>query len=716
MEQYSQLPHDKHLELATEALLSHIPVEDPLFFRTMISYYFATMASAMRCSIRTPDRNIIPINVYALALAPSGYGKSLSTRLIEGKLIRPFKERLLDEVLPYSAEVNLPKLAVKRAFRENKDPDEVREKLDREYAAMGAYLFNFDSATVPAVKQLRNKLILANAGSINLQIDEIGTNLLSSMDVLGLFLELYDGEVKQKLIKNSAENSRTEEFPGLTPTNMLLFGTPNKLFNGDKQEEELYSMLETGYARRCFFSYVRNSSRKHELNAKELLDKAKNPQSDQAMDSLSAHFYKLADSTQLHRLITIPDDVAEYWYQYKIDCAVEAENFGEHEEIPRIEMIDRAFKALKLAGAYAFVDMSAEIKLEHLQSAIRLAEDSGKAFQQLMTRDRPYVKLARYMAGIKRSVTLADLHEDLPFFRVSKSMKEDMLKLAMAWGYQNNIVIKRNFTSGVEFLCGETLKETDLSRIRIAHSHELAFNYHQEFAPFDALWKLTQIPNGYNWINHWVKGGHREETQCIPGFNVIVVDVDGYASMKTAMQLLDGYKALYYTTKRHTPTDNRYRIIFPMKYELALDANDYKEFMKNFFDWLPFQVDTSTGQRVRKWLCHAGSYQYTDGELIDPLPFIPRTARCEDRRKLLEDQGAMDNLERWMLNSTGDGNRNNMLLRFALILTDAGFDFAAIQARTKDFNSKLQTPLPEAEIDSTILVTVMRKITAQKTP
>ncbi|MFP3617309.1 hypothetical protein SB778_45500, partial [Paraburkholderia sp. SIMBA_050] len=78
-----------------------------------------------------------------------------------------------------------------------------------EFKRAGAFPFTFDSGTAPAVKQLRQKLLLADAGSINLQIDEIGSNLINNIEVLNLFLELYDqGIVKQKLTKNTAENTR----------------------------------------------------------------------------------------------------------------------------------------------------------------------------------------------------------------------------------------------------------------------------------------------------------------------------------------------------------------------------------------------------------------------------------------------------------------------------------------------------------------------------
>ena len=86
------------------------------------------------------------------------------------------------------------------------DPQTEFDKVNTEFNKAGAYPFTFDSGTAPAVKQLRHKLLLANCGAINLQIDEIGSNLVKEVEVLNLFLELYDqGMTKQKLTKNTAD-------------------------------------------------------------------------------------------------------------------------------------------------------------------------------------------------------------------------------------------------------------------------------------------------------------------------------------------------------------------------------------------------------------------------------------------------------------------------------------------------------------------------------
>src|SRR3546814_8170383 len=126
-----------------------------------------------------------------------------------------------------------------------------------------------------------------------------------------------------------------------------------------------------------------------------------------------------------------------------------------------------------------------------------------------------------------------------------------MLTLATAYGYKNNIIIKKAFNDGIEFLRGESLKETDLAKMVVSYSSDMTTGYNNETAPFDKLHLLTQAP-GMHWSNHHLKGGYRNEDNAEPGFNLLVIDVDGTCNLNTAKLLLKDYKALYYTTKSHT--------------------------------------------------------------------------------------------------------------------------------------------------------------------
>jgi hypothetical protein len=706
MKTFDEMEYHPTTEKLVSILQEKTQNPNPLFFRVQAGYYFALIASMMRTEITTMERGNIPVNMYALNLGTSGSGKGYSTNILENQVIQKFRNKFLEETYPILAENNLPLLANKRAVRKGTDPEDELAKVQKEFDELGSLVFSFDSGTSPAVKQLRHKLLMGNSGSMNLQIDEIGSNLLANQDVLNTFLELFDvGDVKVKLIKNTADSKRNEEIKGRTPTNMLLFGTPAKLLDGAKVEEELYSMLETGFARRCFFGYSRVSNQDVEQTPEQVLDQLTNRDSNEFLEQLAYTLEQLADISHFNKKLMMSRQTTLTLIEYKMNCEKIARSLPEHEAIKAAEISHRYFKALKLAGAYAFVDDSPEVTEDHVYNAIKLAEESGEAFNKLLTRDRAWVKLAKYLASVKRDVTQADLTEDLPFYKGSASQKSDMLNLAMAWGYKNNIIIKKSFSDGIEFLRGESLDITDTNRMIVSYSNDLADNYVNEYAPWDKLHRLMQI-NGMNWVNHHLVNGHRAEEDAIQGFNLLTIDVDGTVPISTAKMLLEGYKYLIYTTKRHTEEENRFRIILPMNYTLKLDPKDYKEFMKNVFEWLPFEVDEQTHQRARKWMSWDMHYEYGEGELLDVLPFIPKTSKNEERKRILQDQQSMDNLERWAIKNIGDGNRNNMLLRYAMIFVDAGFDIEQVRQRLFALNDKLPDKLEEAELYSTIMKTV----------
>lgn len=710
MKTFDELEYHPTAEKLVGILRDRTQRDDSLFFRIMVAYYFSMAAAQMRCSIDSPDKGEIPVNMYALNLAPSGYGKTLSANLMEEEVLLQFRNRFIEETFPIMAEDNLPKLAVKRANRKSTDPDEELARVTKEFASSGPMLFSFDSGTSPAVKQMRHKLLMANAGSMNLIMDEIAANLTANQEVFDTFIELYDkGLTKQKLIKNSADNQRSEEIIGKTPANLLMFGVPSRLLDGAKTEEALMAMLEQGYARRCFFGYVRTTSKKRVRTAEQMFDDRTNQTNVVEIEELADRLENLADIINANKKLVISKATSILLNEYQLACEVRSEQMPEHQEVMRSELQNRSFKVLKLAGTYAFIDDSPEILDSHIYNAIKLAEDSGDAFAQLLSRDKPWVKLAKYFAAVKQEVTQADLAEDLPFYKGGTGYKSEMLSLAIAYGYKNNIIIKKSFADGIEFLRGETLKETDLSKMVISYSTDMTTDYRNELAPFDQLHRLTQAP-GLHWVAHHLNGGYRNEENCIAGFNLVVIDVDGGCNISTAKLLLKNHKFLIYTTKRHTEQENRFRIILPINYELSMDAKDYKEFMANIYEWLPFEVDKATGQRARKWLSHDGTYEYNEGEVLDALPFIPKTSKNEERKALFDSQQSMDNLERWILNNSGDGNRNNMLLRYAMILIDGGFDFEDIRQRVVSLNDKMPDKLDEAEVMGTVMVTVMKTL------
>lgn len=711
---FAEMEYHPTSEKLVEILQTKTQNTNPGFFRVMLSYYWGVLAAQMRAGVvGFMGKKPIPINIYAFNLSPSGTGKGHSTGLVETEVVNRFFDTFREHTFPILADQNLEALATRRATRNGTDPSDELEKLNKEFNSLGALMIIFGEATSPAIKQMRQKLLMANAGACNLQVDEIGVNLQASLEPLTTYLELYDkGLVKDKLVKSTSDNVRFEKIDGATPANLLLFGSPQKVLDGAGTEQLLMDLLEMGYARRCLFGYARTSTKQSGKSAEEVYDLLFNSENDEFIEDLSLRLESLADMVNINKRVHLPKDVCLALLDYKIMCEDRARLLNDHATILRSEMDHRYFKALKLAGAYAFIDESPEITMGHLENAIKLVEDSGRACEELLAPERNYVKVAKFLSACKNEVTLADLDADCPAFKGSRAAKDEIITMATAWGYKNNIIIKKSFTDGIQFLRGESLEETNLDEIIVAYSDDMTTGYSNERVPFDKLPRLFTAP-GFHWVNHHLKGGYRKEENAEQGFNAVVLDIDGTCQLSTAMMLLKDYKAIYYTTKRSTPETNRFRIIIPTNYILKLDAEDYKEFYMNLLKSMPFEVDESASHRCKKWLSNETEAIVTEGKVLDVLPFIPKTSKNEEREKKFQDQQSLDNLERWVINNTGDGNRNVQLHKYAMVLVDAGYDFEDVRSRVINLNDKMVDKLDEAELMGTVFKTVSRAILAK---
>lgn len=718
----SNFSHHPAITQLTQLLCNKTQNYDEAYFRVLVASTITNLASNMRGTLVTEDRGEVPINMYALALAPSGYGKGYSISLMED-LTAGFKDRFLNETMPEAAARSLEESANNKAARNHTAPEEELAGLQKYYAELGEFPFSFSEGNSPACKQLRQKLQLAKCGALNLCIDEIGSNLLGNTDILTLFLELYDqGNTKQKLTKNTKENVRGEDIGGKTPANLLLFGTPVKLLDGGQTEETFYSFLATGYARRFLFAYGKPTSQKAYMKytPEQIYDKLTDKSNSQTFVTWRNNFYSLADPAYLGWKIIVPKDISIKLIDYMSKCQKMADSIPTSGigEIRKAEITHRYFRALKLAGAYAFLDTATELTEEHLNQAIKLTEESGEDFERILNRPKNYERLARYIADQKTELTHADLVEQLPFYKTSNQSRKEMLDLARSWGIKNNILIKTVVNDGIEFFSADTLKVTDLNNLIVSASDDIAYHYQDVPATWDDICSLgnqylpdtDDNPQPVHWINHYVKEGHRCEDCVVPGFNLIVLDVDGTLPIKTFQDMFKEHKYALYTTKRSTPECERYRVIFPVNYTLELTREDYKEFMNNVLSYVPFSVDPAVNQRAHKWLTNPNATLYTnDGKLFDALPFIPHTKRNES---FLASEGKIANLgalEKWFSREFTEGNRNNVLFKYAMCLVDAGKDFSTIERSLKSFNNAQDNKLPNDELESTVLTEVAKK-------
>lgn len=709
--------HHPFVDQIVEYLCNKTQNTDKPFFRVMVVFFLTKCISALRVSVQTQDRGIIPINTYAIALAPSGAGKGYSVSALENNLLLPYAERLLGEVIPVVAEETIHEFATKKALQNPLDDlGVIKDQLRDELARSGDYLFSFDSGTVPATKQLRQKILMQGIGSINLQVDEIGSNLVTSTELLNLFLELYDlGYAKDKLIKNTAENARGTMKTGSSPANLLLFGTPSKLMDGGITEDNFFSFLETGYARRCLFAWGHPSKPDEDISPEALYDQMLAQAGDDALANVRDRLQELCSPDFANSAIRVPRATSVELLRYRLWCEKLAAEMGDHQELAKTELNHRYFKTLKLSGVYAAIDGSNIVTIPHLHQAMTLVEESGAAFARLFQRERPYMRLGKFLAQAQQEMTHADLLDELPFYKGGNSSRNEMIQMASAWGYRNNIIIRKTMVDGIEFFKGETLKPVDLNKMPISWSTHVAYNYRNELAPWSRLNELTG-KNGLHWINHHLLAGedskgHRNEEHCKPGFSIIVIDIDKDKQLSQALELLAPYTYQIYTTKSHCAENDRFRILLPMSHELKLDAKDYTQFMTNVSKWLPFESDEATWQRSRKWESFNGHAYSNEGELIDVLPFIPRTGRNISHMQSMETISNLPAVERWFANQISEGGgRNNLLFRYGAMLMSKGKSYIEAEETVRAFNNRLADPLTLDELRRTVFISMARKV------
>lgn len=716
-------PHNPAMQELVDLLCHRTGNVNRDFFQAEVAYFLGLIPSTMRCKIKSPERGLLPVNIYSIALATSGFGKGHSVNLLED-VLTGFRETFMKGTFNQLAETNLFNMAVDIAAAKGGDEQKELEALESDFRKQGHAPFIFDSGTGPAVKQLRYKLLLAGAGAINFQMDEMGSNLLGNNEVLNTLLELYDlGKIKAKLVKNTPDNERGLDISGSTPANVLMFGTNSKLFDGSKIEEEFYSFLATGYARRCFFGMGKSETKFASINPEDVYRGLVSKNQSQTLNRWKNFLAKFADPRYHNIELDVPDDVGIELISYRLQCEAMANEMPEHEEIRKAELSHRYFKSLKLAGVYAFLDEASEIQIPHLRQAIKVAEESGDSFQKLLKRERNFVRLAKYIATSPDNLTHADLVEDLPYYPTSTVARKEMMDLAMAWGVSNHVVITKNVVQQVEFFSGSMLEETDLNNLMFSLSDHFAYDYEPQKRSLENLEKLFKAPN-YHWANHHFEDEHRSEDKVIPGFNMVVIDIDGHErdkegnilrkgpTIEHVHALLQDYTFATYTTKSHTDEEHRFRLILPTNYVLHLDKDDYKEFMASFAMWLPFHSDTAANQRSRKWRTNplAQIHINRGPQVLDVLPFIPKTKSNSEYVQQIVDLGNLDNLERWFLNHMDVGGRNNNLHNYAKMLMDAGADYDQIEKKVLKLNQDSGTPLKKDEIYSTILKSVASKM------
>ena len=685
------------------------PDADTHLATMMVVNKLSQIASNMRVKYRYMDGGVLPVNFYGMALASSGFGKGKINNLLEEEIIDRFQKNFMERLAPSVANQKLEYLAETKSITDGVDLVVAQAEVYKEWNKLPKHLYSFNDATIEGLKAKRAKLSMIDLGSTNMEIDEIAMNIERVSDVMAVLLEAFDaGKAKQKLIKVDSNLDTSK-----VPSSLFMFGTPARLLNGSKAEKMFIELLDSGYARRMFFGLVNDEEEGSEISSEDRLKAMRDMSVGSSLNDVSHYLGKFADENKIGTILSIDDEVAIMILDYEEACKHRASELKKHQQIEKAEMKHRYWKATKLAGVLAFVDGSDYIRVEDIEDAINMAEESGEAFTRIMNRPANYVRLLDYLIDQGKKVTHADLVEQLDFYSsTSKQMKEEMIVLASAYAYSHNSVIKRNMVEGIEFISAKELEPSDGSKCILSISTQITEGYDNKLGEFSNLKNI--LKSSFKYCTHHFIDGYRDADHAMPKFNLIGIDVDDGTSLQLAMAMLSDYKYIIGTTKRHQTEGygDRFRIIMMLDRTIEItDPEEYKKFMENIFDWLPFDVDNAAKDIARKWEGNPDALIFeNDGEPITSIDFIPDTSRQKAMNNKVIDLGNLDGLERWFALNASTGDRNNTMHKYAMMLVDGGLNYEEVEENVLSMNSKLGDSLPEREIYSTIFKSVRKRL------
>jgi len=712
---YTDLENMKWMDVILNILKNKAGSEqmDDHFYETLINNKISQIATNMRVCFEFYDGGIIPANIYSFLLATSGSSKGKTNSTLKNLFFKDFEDSFMT-MHQIRAKLNLEHMAEDKSRLEGMSEEQALDYLTKRFNCLPNFIFTYNDSTEPGFKALREKLTLSGSGATNIELDEIGINMHKIKEFLSAVLECYDvGVLNQKLTKTESSKDTAK-----IPATFLAFGTGSTLLDGGEMEKDFMSILRQGLARRCTFSYTENikdTEDDEEFDPMKILLRAKS--SEDSKDSLRImnKFKLLSEPKLFDKVILVPDAIWAKVLEYQRDCNKEVSKLSEFEDLVMLNIKHSYWTLSKIMSVYAFMDGKDYVEQIHFDRALKYVKHSIIDFKKMVRRKSNFERVALFICTAKRELTLFDFTESMPFYKnATKQSKMEMLELAQAYAATHNMLIQHKIKEGIIYYTGSMLEEVDLNQIKLSMSSHITENFVPLSGKWDDLYNIPCSNTNYS-IHHFIDN-YRKGSNAIAGFNIVVLDIDDGTDLDTAKAILKESKYLITTTRNHNKEKNgkirdRFRIFLPMTVELKLNELDFKAFMTNVMEDFPIEVDEACKDIARFYFGHAGAdYAYNDGSLFDPADYIPNTEPNKKRIKFNSELGDIGSLEKWFLKRMASGNRNDMLIKFALALVDADKEYEEIESRCMTLNSRLEDPISQKEISSTILSTVRKKL------
>lgn len=573
-----------------------------------------TFASQFRRNIWHWDGFELPINSTSFVVAGSGVGKDSAVKAVR----RCFAHATA--IINDERKTLAKKAAISAASEAGETPPYEYENYKKFYNAPPPTLI---APTTPqGLIQHLNDIADLPLGAGSLYAGELGDELATNanmLEIVKIIAEVFDTGDKESVYTKGKE-FRSKEITAM-PLSALFVGSPKYILYDYSVKKKFLIAFESKLARRSFFCYVPKSMDRDTTMSISDLIKQERQLSDTAnifKEQVSAGVTQVANyhMRKGNELIQIDEDVRDLFNLYKLYNDHYSSTISHKFPLSKLVRMHLQWKALKLAGAFAIMEESDSIQLDHYLAAIRFCEqlDSDMmTFEQDLVKEQ-YEVFSDFMQSNavngKMSLTLHELKKSgyLPSQGAPLAKMKELTHLASSYDpdgvytYDNDGVYYEQIikTDGLTL----SYKPVDNSRIEkaVASGNEVAIarekeqvakSAHTDFIPvsvsFSDLYDLLHDDNAYS--PFLFKNNTRGKDNIISGAKFIVLDIDKsditYEEAHFILQDINHHIAQ--TSNSSNPF--KFRILIELDSVVEVPALVWKHFYTSVAKSLSFTVD-----------------------------------------------------------------------------------------------------------------------------
>ena len=539
----------------------------------------------------------IPINSISFVLSGSGSSKDSTVKQMRDAL-KPGYE------LINNARTSLARQKAIRAATSAGDENPADQAVYKKYYREPSPIFTRLTNDAAYMEHLADTEAL-EIGAGFLMSSETGSEMETNphlIPIIRVLSEMYDGgDAKVQILRDKTR--QTPEIKQLAVSALFMGSQKNILFD-EKIKTIFKKEFTTKLARRTFFTYCptdplrpESGSMKELRAARKLRDAA----CVAAQESISANIAEIAKYNLSKKGIhlTISDEARELYHDYMDYNSELAETIQERYPITKLVRKHAHWRAYKMAGAMALMDMSDEIQKKHMIYAITYVEDIEDHMRQFEVElvKEPYEVFSDYMRSRaednKASITLHALKK-LEYIKGTGSTTtkmQDLVKLASSFD-PNGIYSVRDNT--IEY---ELIVKTDrigasflaVSGTKEQRAKNCATGYEYAESDFPALANLLKLNLAYTPFQ--LKNGIRGRDNIIGGTKWLVFDIDN--SIMTGEEVHLMLEDINHHIALTSDDNNQYkfRVIVELDAPVTVDSKVWSIFVTSVAEYLNLTQD-----------------------------------------------------------------------------------------------------------------------------